>query len=579
MVFLRIFLVSVISIGLFNNTAAQKQKGKNEQVKVDVDKDLMQQAEYLFAEGMKHFLLEDYKKSIVLFKESLEILPENPSASYKIAHSHFYLENYDKALAAVEQAVRIDNGNEYFHVLKADIYEKQKNYRAVAETYEQILANFTPNERYFFNLASAYLRQNESEKAIQTYNRAEEIMGISESLVQFKQRILLNMNDLEGALQEGEKLISSFPSNSRYKLAQATLLLQLQKRKEALTFIQKVIDDEPLNPQAQAMLARVYLGDGEIAVADSLIELAFQSNEMEPSEKIKLIRFYLNQSTETERQRVEKVAGFTKTALEIQPDSPQLNALYAELLSLNKDFDQALARYKQSLKENPDNYELWLKVIDIEWKTGKYDQVTQTAAQAQEFFPNQAELYLFQGSAHYLMKEYEMALEVLEIGKIYALDPKLKQQFNSQLGDVYFYLGDYAQSDAAYNEVLAVDPNNINVLNNYAYFLALRKENLDKAMEMGKKLLELAPDQPNYLDTYGWVLFQANKLKEARKYLEKAADQNPKSGTILEHYGDVLYKLGEKEAALEQWNKAQNAGGVDDPEKLAEKIQEGKLIE
>jgi Tfp pilus assembly protein PilF len=150
---------------------------------------------------------------------------------------------------------------------------------------------------------------------------------------------------------------------------------------------------------------------------------------------------------------------------------------------------------------------------------------------------------------------------------------------NAQLGDAYNGLGDHAKSDEAYELVLKDDPKNEHVLNNYSYFLSLRKEKLDRALAMSAQLVERNPSSPTYLDTHAWVLYVRKEYGKARSFLEKAvaADPNGISGTILEHYGDVLFQLGEKDKAIEQWKKAKQKG--ENSQQLDKKIASGKLYE
>jgi tetratricopeptide (TPR) repeat protein len=112
-------------------------------------------------------------------------------------------------------------------------------------------------------------------------------------------------------------------------------------------------------------------------------------------------------------------------------------------------------------------------------------------------------------------------------------------------------------------------------LNNYAYYLSLRKENLEKAEKLAKKTNELSPNNRNYMDTYAWVLFQQKKYIDAEYLLETATKMGPPKADILEHYGDVLFKLNKVDAAVDQWNKAKQAGGNSD--ELLLKIKTKKL--
>jgi len=72
--------------------------------------------------------------------------------------------------------------------------------------------------------------------------------------------------------------------------------------------------------------------------------------------------------------------------------------------------------------------------------------------------------------------------------------------------------------------------------------------------------IKAEPMNPTFLDTYGWILYEQGSYLMAKIYIEKAIEyskDNP-SADIFEHYGDVLYKTGEKEKALEQWKKLKN---------------------
>ncbi|TNF29602.1 MAG: tetratricopeptide repeat protein, partial [Bacteroidetes bacterium] len=149
-------------------------------------------------------------------------------------------------------------------------------------------------------------------------------------------------------------------------------------------------------------------------------------------------------------------------------------------------------------------------------------------------------------------------------------------QLLSVLADAYNNQKLYEESDDAFERALKKDPVNALILNNYAYFLSLRAEKLDKAEEMSRRSNVLQSRQPSYQDTYAWILYQQSKYEEALEWILKAMENGgSKSGVIVEHYGDILYKLGETEKAMEQWK---NALQLDDhSEELSEKVNGNRL--
>ncbi len=146
------------------------------------------------------------------------------------------------------------------------------------------------------------------------------------------------------------------------------------------------------------------------------------------------------------------------------------------------------------------------------------------------------------------------------------------------MGDAQNQLKNYAASDSAYDAALELDPRNNYVLNNYAYYLSLRNVKLEKAEAMSKKSIEMMPNSSSYQDTYGWILYQMKKYEDAKIWIGKAiANGGEENGTLLEHYGDILYQLHDIENALKYWINAKKAGGTTDL--IDKKIADKKLYE
>ena len=75
---------------------------------------------------------------------------------------------------------------------------------------------------------------------------------------------------------------------------------------------------------------------------------------------------------------------------------------------------------------------------------------------------------------------------------------------------------------AQYEQILEYAPNNLSILNNYAYLLATQGGDLKKAERMSRLTIREEPDNPVFLDTYGWILFLQGEKQLALFYLEKA---------------------------------------------------------
>ena len=240
-----------------------------------------------------------------------------------------------------------------------------------------------------------------------------------------------------------------------------------------------------------------------------------------------------------------------------------------------KDAKKAINYYSKAVNITPEKEQLYQQLIPLMFENQEpFEEIAEIASKATENFPESAVFWFYLGTAKSASKENEMAKSALEksIELNNTSNPQLAMMANSQLGDVLYSLGEKEKAFSIYEEVLSQNANNEHILNNYAYFLSLEKKNLEKALNMSQKLVKKYPDNPTYLDTHAWVLFQLDRYEEARPFMEKALEKESEpSGVMFEHYGDIMYKIGEKKIALDYWKKAMSM--EDTSEFLALKIK------
>ena len=102
----------------------------------------------------------------------------------------------------------------------------------------------------------------------------------------------------------------------------------------------------------------------------------------------------------------------------------------------------------------------------------------------------------------------------------------------------------WAQSYDYFEKYLVLRPNDVVVLNSYAYRLALDNRELEKAERMSRQTLQSEPDNPYFLDTYAWILHQMGKNREALKYVEKSMQRDEPSEEVKEHWKAIKASLG-----------------------------------
>ncbi len=100
--------------------------------------------------------------------------------------------------------------------------------------------------------------------------------------------------------------------------------------------------------------------------------------------------------------------------------------------------------------------------------------------------------------------------------------------------------------------VMKLKPDEAHAYNALGYSLADRNQRLPEAYELIAQALKLAPDDGFILDSMGWVYFRMGNLAKAREYLERAWNLRPHA-EVGAHLGEVLWTLGERDAARRIW--------------------------
>src|SRR5262249_38087093 len=155
-------------------------------------------------------------------------------------------------------------------------------------------------------------------------------------------------------------------------------------------------------------------------------------------------------------------------------------------------------------------------------------------------------------------------------------DPADRIRIRYALAGAYYGAKKYAEWEAELRAILDFDPDHAAACNDLGYHLADQGRNLDEAERLLRHAITIdraerkragdpEPESSAYLDSLGWVLFRKGKLADARELIERAAamPDGAASGEIWDHLGDVCFRLGDKPAAKDAWDKALTAYATD----------------
>ncbi|HHN48576.1 MAG TPA: tetratricopeptide repeat protein, partial [Bacteroidales bacterium] len=462
----------------------------------------------------------------------------------------------------------------------ASLYEQSGQIGLAIKVLENLLKLYPNKLEYMHQMALLYLKENRFADAIAVYDKIERISGTEEDIIIQKQQLYILNGQPQKAVAEIEKLINLYPGESRYYALLAELHLELGNFKEAIVNLEKIREFDPQNPYISITLAEYYFSTDNYQQAIEELKTGFANPGLDMDIKFQVLFTYFS-NDEIHGDYKEEVAELTEILIATHPNDYRPYSVKANMLIQEEKYEEARDVFREILSIDNSRFFIWETMLRINAMLRDTVALRDESIKAIEFFPLQPLPYLFAGLAYFQLEAYSEAIKSFNSGKDLVVDDdELLAEFYMHLGDTYNRAEQHEASDGAFEQVLALDPENSYTLNNYSYYLSLRKERLEYAKEMSAKSLELSPDNKHYLDTYGWILYQMGNYDEAKIWIEKSIENNAsEDAVVLEHLGDVLYKLGKKDQALIYWKQALELGGSELTEFLEKKVRDGKLYE
>lgn len=574
---LQYILLSGLALLLFatgcrtTKTASKNRKGDgNKSGLVTEEK---QKVDYFYVEAATQYVQGNVREAIGLYGQVLELDPENHAAMYNIAKLFFEMSDFESATKYAQNAVKLEKENFWYYGLLADAYERKNEYDKAIDILEEVIVKFPKDNNTYYNLAQLYVRKKKYQEAIAVYDKLETKQGLNEDISFRKHQLYMMSGQNEEARMEIERLLKVNPYNPEYYQVLYDMHMLNNEKEKAFSTLEKIIEIDPGNGFALFSLADFYKSKGDMKKSDEYLLQAFQNPGIPLEGKVQLIAgLYPFISTNAEvRGRMEKLS---QILFKMYPESAQVFGIRADIFRQAGKNDSARVYYHQALEIEPANEGIWQETLFLDSEEEDFPAMKKDAENALEYFPNQPLFHYFNGFSSAQMKEYDEAIYSFEkIKKLGSPNMELLIQTYQQLADLYNDTKKYSKSDENFDLALELTPGNASLLNNYAYYLSVRDARLEDASEMVKKALELEPNNSAYQDTFGWILYQMGDFKAAEKWIAKALD-NGASAEVAEHYGDVWYKLGDKDKALEYWKKAQQMGAKD--LKIDDKINTSK---
>ncbi len=478
---------------------------------------------HAFSKGLECKYKNDTEGAISCFEEALKSMPDDAASMFELSEQYVKAGKLEEGFAMSKKAAELDPENKWYQMRLAIFYRNQEQFDEYIKIYELLTTKYPGDINMLADLIDAYM-------VVKNYDKA---------------------------LEKTDLLVKQAGADTRYYHMLANAYMDAGKEKKALAMYDKIKAMDPNDQYINISLLEYHEKKGELDKAFEELLDAIHNENLDFNTKANIYEYWFNKFQEAkniDQQAFQAGQAF----IEAYPDNQLGYLILASYYIKRDDFQSCKAMSLKALEFDRTNYGAWQYLVLCEAPLMETDSLMKHAVEALQYYPTQPVFYWFAGVSHALKKMDNEAIDYFEKGRKFVIEKKLLADFDSYLGDLYHAVGEEEKSFEAYDRVLRFDPDNALVLNNYAYYLSLKKERLDEAKTMAHHAVELSPDNAIYLDTYAWVLYQKGEYEAAETQMSKAIQQlQQPDKTYYQHYADILEKVNQPEKAAEYRTKAE----------------------
>lgn len=568
-IFLLLVFLLTSAVGVF---ARKKDKYQNK------DK-----SSYLLLEAQRLEQTQNPDSVVVAF----EILKRVVETDNKSQEAHFKLSSYYKALGmpdsyytSILTAATLDTVNYHYNIAAADNAIRIGDYNLALDIYNRLLTNNPNDENLYVMMANAYLEKGDLDKCMACYDKIENLTENIEYVAITKAGIYEHFKKYDKSLTELKRLSESYPNNVEYLQILSMAYLSVDSLQKSRELIEKIKD---IQQGCLSLISEIeyYKYKKEEDSLKLAMRQALECPEIVYEVKQEILKEYVlsfvHENNDLELREADEVFS---SLTEQYPREVYIKKIYANFLLLEGRYPEAVEQCQSALYIEPTNIDIQRQMIQGFYYSGDYDSMNRAIDNALE--QADSSFVIEASSYYYLSKQFDKAIENLKsAAEKYSASPIFLSDIYSYLADIFFNEKEIEKAEEYYELAIKNNSNNLMAMNNYAYCLAENGGDLSYAEQMSAKTIKLKPNDPTYLDTYGWIYFKQGKYLFAELYIKRAIDNGAgESPEVLEHYGDILYHQGKTEAALKYWQKAyQKLPEGQENEKLNNKIESQKYIE
>lgn len=503
---------------------------------------------YIFQEAMRQKLANKYDAAIDLFDYCHQLDPESGAVLYELAELYRYAKNDTLAIKALEKACRLYPNNYWYKNHLVTLYLDNRRNDEALQCVEDMARLFPEKGEVLGMLLELYEKKNDYANMVKVLDKIEVKEGKSEKLSMEKFRLFLQMNDEARAFEEMRNLADEYPNDLRYQVVIGDLYLDAGKKEEALKQFQMVEAQDPENVTLLLSMANFYNQEGDTAHYQDYLTRLLTNKDVDDATRVRMLGVLVRENLTTNADSTQLLSLFDKVLQQPQEhtDILELKVRYMDKKKMPVEDQKPILR--RILEIDPEHDMARHMLLKYAVEENDHQSIVNICKPAVEYNADSPVFYFYMGVEYYLIDEKEKSMDALRSGLNRVENEmdeenrfKIRTHSYALLGDIYHQLGQDDKAFQAYDSCLIYNKNDAMVLNNYAYYLSLKKKDLQRAEEMSRLSNELEPDNATYLDTYAWVLFQQKRYDEAKQYMDKVVELMERDGEEMSD--DVLLHI------------------------------------
>lgn len=539
----------------------------------------------LYIEGLCYKTADSTDLALERFLECEKIDSKNAALSFELSKVYLAKADSVNALSYLKKAYSLDKENYFYAIALAEFYDDSKDYASAIKIYEKTYKRFPIKKNLLYFLARCYALNGEINKAIKVLDKLENRVGQNKMISVEKSRLYIYDNKHKKAIKVIDDLIKKYPIDADLYVIRGDIKREIKNNDEALEDYNKALELDPGCAGAQMSLCSYYSEVYNLDQMEHYALMILANESVSFQEKTRFIDFALK-LYQNRPDYIEKIDQIFDTVIKANPESTEALLMYANILNELHNTEKMLEVLYSAVLLDEKCLTCHQQLIATVVYTEESDvlKVQQLVEQALQHFPEDAYLLFVEGSIYLTGGDELSAFEYYKKAvENVSAQSKLSEQIYLALSGMHI-----PEAMMFTREGIHLYPQNLMLLNNYAYNVAVywakNKEYmseaklsefqgiLDEAEKISESTVKADAINPYYLDTYAYILFLQGKYNLAKFYLEQALNYDKEANyEVLEHYGDVLNALGEKEIAVKYW---EDAYLLNQTEELSNKIKQ-----